>query len=167
MDRNDAPQMLIAVAEAAQDVAAGLNKFLNPVADSAVEITALIAKCFAVSSALRDLATAIEELRRYSSYNKISDDIADVITSLDFTFKDVHQTVGEGFANIKNTGVSMTAAYRRVWRDIKARFQEESGNTLTRRLEYCRSYLQELTNILQEGSVRRLHAKTFNSLSRF
>ena len=151
MDRNDAPRILTAVAQAAQDVAAGLNKFLGPVSGSEVDITALIAKCFEVSSCLRDLAKAVEGSRRRSTYDEVSEGIHDVAHSLDHTFKDVHQIVGEGFADAKKAKLSQTTAFRKVWKNIIDHFQKESGNALVRRLEYCRRLLLDLTDILHEG----------------
>ncbi len=153
MDVDEAPETLVKVAEASQDVAAGLNKFLTPVADSAPEITAVIGKCFALSSALRDLAKTIEELLQISRYRRVDAPIYDVAYSLDYTFKDIHAIVGQGFAEGHRRGLSQTTSYREVWRDINVHFQAESGNRLDRRLEYCRACIQELTIILIEGSA--------------
>lgn len=151
MDRNEAPEILKAVAEAAQDVAAGLNKFLGPLPESKVDLTALIAKCFGVSSSLHNLAEAVEDTHRLATYARISPDVHNVAYSLDHTFKDVYQVVGEGFLEGKKAKLSQSMAYRRVWRNIVDYFQRESGNTLDRRLEYCRQLLLELTDILHEG----------------
>lgn len=151
MDRNEAPEVLNAVAEAAQHVAAGLNKFLGPVPESKVDLTALIAKCFGVSSSLHNLAEAVEDTRRLATYAQISGDLHDVVSSLDHTFKDVHRIVGEGFAQAKKAKLPQSTAYRRVWKNIVEYFQRESGNNLVRRLEYCRQVLVDLTDILHEG----------------
>ena len=151
MDRNKAPDALLAVAEAAQDVAAGLHKFLSPVSDSGVEITALISKCFAVSSSLRSLAVAVQDSRRLSLFNRVSGEVEDVAKSLDHTFKDLHQIVGEGFEDARKARLPMSAAYRKVWRNINDHFQRESGNQLVRRLDYCRLLLNDLCDILQDG----------------
>lgn len=155
MDRNEASVSLIAVAEAAQDVAAGLHKFISPVSDCDADITALIAKCFDVSSALRDLVKAINECRRLAQYHRISGEVQDTCESLDHSFKDVHQIVGEGFADAKRAKTSQTAAYRRVWRNIDEHFRSESGNPLVRRLEYCRLLLIDLYDILREGYLQK------------
>ena len=151
MDRNEAPEILNAIAEAAQHVAAGLNKFLGPLPESKVDLTALIAKCFGVSSSLHNLAEAIENTRRPAIYTRVSADVHDVAHSLDHTFKDVHQIVGEGLLEAKKAKLSQNAAYRRVWRNVCDHFQRESGNALIRRLEYCRQLLVDLTDIFHEG----------------
>ena len=151
MERNDAPKALNVVAQDAQQVAAGLNKFLGPVPESKVDITALIAKCFEVSSSLHNLAEAVENSHRSATYKRISVDIYDVVHSLDYTFKDVHNIVGEGFADAKKAKLSQSTAYHRVWRNIEDYFRRESGNTITRRLEYCRLLLFDLIDILHEG----------------
>ena len=151
MDRNEAPKVLVAVAEAAQDVAAGLNQFLNQVPNSDVDITSLIGKCYQVSSSLRELATAIEESRRLSQYHGISDEVTDVARSLDHTFKDVHQIVGEGFEDTRKAGKPRSSGFRRVWRNITDHFHKESGNTLERRLELCRKLLDDLCDVIHEG----------------
>lgn len=152
MERSDAPKLLVKVAEAAQDVAAGLHKFLSQVVESDADIALLISKCFSVSSALRSLATAIEESRRLSQYSRISGEVEDVAASLDHTFKDVHQIVGEGFADAKRARVPINSAFRKVWKNINEHFQQQSGNTLVKRLEYCRLLLVDLCDILREGS---------------
>ena len=151
MDRNDAPKVLHAVAQDAQDVAAGLNKFLGPVPECKVDITALIAKCFEVSSLLHNLAEAVEDSRPSTTYKRISVDVHDVVHSLDHTFKNVHQIVGEGFRNAQKAKLSQSTAYRKVWMYIEDYFRRESGNALTRRLEYCRRLLFDLIDILHEG----------------
>ena len=151
MERDDAPKELARVAEAAHDVAAGLHKFLTPVADHVVEITALISKCFAIKSSLLELASAVEESWRSSKYNRVSVHIEDVTHSLDYTFKDVHQIVGEGFSDAKKAKLSMTSGYRKAWRNINEHFQRQSGNPLVRRLEYCRLLMSDLIDVLHKG----------------
>ena len=151
MDIDDAPQKVLLVAEAAQDVAAGFHKFTTPVPQYAAEITEVIAKCFATSSALQNLAKAIRNDRRGSKFKTYQEEISDVTYSVDYTFKDVHTYVGQGFVEAQEDGVSQRAAYRQVWRDVNAKFEEESQNRLARRLEIYHDFLQRLTNTLIEG----------------
>ena len=165
MDCNRAPKVLRDVAEAAQDVAAGFNKFLGPVPESKADLTALIAKCFEVSSSLHNLAKAVEDTRGLATYARISDDVRDVAYSLNYTFKDVRQIVGEGLAGAKNVKLSLSTPYRRVWRSIIDYFQRESGNMLIQRLEYCRRLLLDLADILHEGYEKN-NQKISNSFSR-
>ena len=129
--------MLIAVAETAQDIAAGLNEFLDAVPECSTEITALISECFAISSALRELSTAIGDYRYNRQFELIEEDVRTIRLSLDYTFEDVERCFG-------GLGVS---TYREVWRDIDHYFQTESGNTLVARLEHYRNFLIGLTRI--------------------
>lgn len=139
---------LVATAEEAQDIASALNKFLDPVAERSTEITGLISECFAVSSALRQIATAIQDPRYSGRYSSILEDVQMALRSLEFTFNDVHRLFG-GLGSL--THLSMTAGYRAVWRDIEDHFQEESRTSLSGRLEYFRRFLQDISCIVIEG----------------
>lgn len=139
---------LIATAETAQDIAAGLHKFLEPVSESSTEITGLIAECFAISSALRELNDAVGDVRQNRKYATISEDVRLVLLSLDYTFGDVHRIFG-GLARPNHS--TMSSAYRQVWRDIENYFQQQSRNTLSVRLEYYKTFLQHLICIMIEG----------------
>ena len=139
---------LIAVAETAQDVGAGLNKFLDPVADASAEIAALIALCFSISAALRRLDEAIEEYEYHRRYDHIHDDILNVRESLVYTFRDVQRLFGVGLGRI---AVLPGAQYRQVWRNLTTHFREESNNTLERRLQIYHDCLKGLTCVLNEG----------------
>ncbi len=129
---------LIAVAVTAQDVAIGLSKFLDPVPECATEITGLIAECYAISSALRELDTAIGDYRRNRRYELVAEDVRTIRLSLDYTFEDV----------LKQFGGLGRATYRQVWRDLDLYFQTESRNSLLTRLGYYRSFLMGLTRIV-------------------
>ena len=151
MDRSEIPKVLDGVAEDAKHVAAGLNKFLKPVSESNIEIEAVIAKCFEISSALHSVSKAVKDTRGLPAYKGVATDIHDVVYSLDHTFKDIHQIVGEGFVAAKKTKASQSTAFRRIWKNITDHFYRQSGNTLLRRLEHCRRLLSELYEVLYEG----------------
>lgn len=139
---------LIATAESAQDIAAGLNKFLEPVSEHSTEITLLIGECFNISSALRELDEAVGDSRQTRSYALISEDVRAVLQSLDYTFKDVNYLFG-GLS--RTIHISSSSAYRQVWRDIEKFFYDQSLNTLSVRLEYYKRFLQDLICIIVEG----------------
>ena len=139
---------LIATAESAQDIAAGLNKFLDPVSESSTEITSAIAECFAISSALRELDEAVGDFRQNRSYTSISDEVRAVLLSLEYTFEDVNHLFG-GLS--RTIHLSQSSAYRQVWREIENFFLKESRNTLSLRLEYYKRFLQDLICFLVEG----------------
>ena len=129
---------LIAVAETARDIAAGLNHFLDAVPECATEITGLISECFAISSALYELSTAIGDYRYNRQFELIVDDVRSVRLSLDYTFEDVE----------KHFGRLGRSTYREVWIDIGRHIRAESGNTLLIRLEHYRNFLLGLGRII-------------------
>ena len=138
---------LIAVAERAQDIAAALEKFLNPVDDQSAEITALMAECLSTSSALRELDRKIGDFPYHRRYPDISGDLTTVKDSLNFTFKDVQRL----FGGLGRVAVVPRAEYGYVWGDLCDYFRAESGNTLRRRLEIYCIVLQGLSYTLTEG----------------
>ena len=139
---------LIAVAESAQDIATGFNKFLEPLPEISTEITALISACYAISSALRELNTAKEDARYNRDYEFIYNDVAVVRETLDYTFKDVTQLFG-GLG--RPTHISRRTAFYQVWREIDDFFYQESNASLCERLEASRLFLIELTSVLVDG----------------
>ena len=139
---------LIAVAETAQDVAAGLNKFLIPVADASAEIASLIAQCFAISAALRRLHRAVEDCDFDRRYTRIREDVVTVRESLVYTFRDVQRLFGIGLGRAT---ILPGAEYRQVWRDLTAHFKAQSNNTLERRLQIYEGLLKDLTCTLTDG----------------
>ncbi|MCJ1424320.1 hypothetical protein MMC29_002207 [Sticta canariensis] len=141
---------LIATAESAQDIAAALSKFLDPVSESSTDITSAISECFAISSALRELDEVGGDSRQNRSYDLISDDVRAVLLSLRYTFEDVNDLFG---GLLRTIHLSQSAVYRQVWRDIENFFLDESRNTLSVRLEYYKRYLQDMICIMIDGSL--------------
>ncbi|KAL8726692.1 MAG: hypothetical protein Q9166_006560 [cf. Caloplaca sp. 2 TL-2023] len=150
---------LIVVAEDAQDIAAGFNKFLDPVPEISTDITALIAECYAISSALRELSTAKDDPRYYREYDRIHTNVCIVQESLNYTFHDVRRL----FAGLgRSSNSSQRTLYYQVWREIDDHFYHESNSSLWKRLEYCRLYLAELIRILMDGSAVTLPHNFYN-----
>lgn len=138
---------LIATAETAQDVGSALSKFLDPVADASAEITALIAECFSTSSALRKLDTAIREYQDPGRHTAVAGAVRTVKDSLGFTFIDVQRIVGE----LGRYSIISALSYRQIWKELVVYFQEQSNNTLSRRLKLYQHFIEELRFILIEG----------------
>ena len=136
----------LAQAESAQDVAAGLNRFLDPVPEYSTEITALISECFAISSAIRELRTAIGDSRYNRQYLEVQYDINVTLRSLDYTFDDILRMFG-GLGSAHH--LSQASAYLSVWTDITVHFQNESSISLCRRLEDYRRFLHMLAMIVE------------------
>ncbi|KAL9028380.1 MAG: hypothetical protein Q9196_003246 [Gyalolechia fulgens] len=146
---NEEEMALIAVAEKAQDVAAGFNKFLDQVPEFSTEITGLISECFAISSALRELNTAIQDPRYEYDYAYVARDVSIVRQSLDYTFSDVVLLFGGLGRPLSH--VSKRMLFTQVWREISDHFYRESNSSLCKRLEYNRLYLQDISCILIDG----------------
>ena len=139
---------LIAVAEECIDIAEALRRFLNPVDDESAEITALIAECYSVSSALRKLERTIGPFPHHHRYYiDISANLTTVKDSLKFTFDDVHRILGR----LGRVAVVPRAEYEYVWDDLCEYFYRESGNPLRRRLEIYGILLEGFTDILIQG----------------
>lgn len=151
MPYDEEEMALIAVAEKAQDIAAGFNKFLDPVPEIATEITGLISECYAISSALRELNTATQDPRYAYDYAFVAKDIHTIRYSLDYTFTDVFRLFG-GLGR-PASHVSNRALYNQVWREIDDYFYRESNSSLCKRLEHNRLYLQEISCILIDGQA--------------
>ncbi|KAL8987693.1 MAG: hypothetical protein Q9177_003124 [Variospora cf. flavescens] len=146
---------LIAVAEKAQDIAAGFNKFLEPVPEISTEITGLISECYAISSALRELNTAKEDPLYAYDYDYVSRDVIIARQSLEYTFHDVFRLFG-GLG--RPSFLSNRMAYYQVWRDIDDHFYQEASS------EYKYQELQDRTMALLGKQELRLEA-AFNNLS--
>ncbi|KAL8937000.1 MAG: hypothetical protein Q9211_003904 [Gyalolechia sp. 1 TL-2023] len=144
---------LIAVAEKAQDVAAGFNKFLDQVPEFSTEITGLISECFAISSALRELNTAIQDPRYEYDYAYVARDVSIVRQSLDYTFSDVVLLFGGLGRPLSH--VSKRMLFTQVWREISDHFYRESNSSLCKRLEYNRLYLQDISCANRQRSFER------------
>ena len=141
---------LLAVAETAQDVGSALTKFLDqgdPIADYSADITALIAQCFATSSALRSLRDAADEYPYPRRHQRIANDLNTVRSSLTYSFKDVQHI----FGGLGRAGITPGAVYRQVWRELDDHFRREGGVSLKRRLEYYQQFLYGLTDTLTDG----------------
>ncbi|KAL9016544.1 MAG: hypothetical protein Q9185_006121 [Variospora sp. 1 TL-2023] len=146
---------LIALAEEAQDIAAGFNKFLETVPEISTEITGLISECYAISSALRELYTAKEDPRYAYDYDYVSRDVIIARQCLKYTFHDVFRLFG-GLG--RPSYISNKTAYYQVWRDIEDHFYQEASS------EYKYQELQDRTMALLGKQELRLEA-AFNNLS--
>ena len=140
---------LLAFAETAQDIGSALTKFLDSVTDYSPDITALIAQCFAVSSALRGLHDTMNKFFYPLRHQRISDDLLTLRNSLIHTFKDIQQILGR----LGGSSLIIRTGYYQVWEELDSHFYQESGNTLKRRLEYYQEFIRGLTDTLIEGHL--------------
>ncbi len=151
MESGSVTDRLLDEAENAQDVAAGLNRFLDAIPECSTEITAVISELFAISSALRELHTALGS-RRYGRRGPlIEEDMELALPSLNITLEDVVEMFGRLGRS------SLATAYRRVWKEICLKFRDEGGISLCSRLEIYRTFFIELALVLT-GYVHLLKA---------
>lgn len=136
---------LTAFSETAEDIAAALLVFKEPVASQATEITALISELFAISSALLELDTAQRDHPYHRLRREVEGDQRTVLLSLDFTFKDVRRLLG-GLGNPIYR--SLRESYQGVWNAIDRHFHQQGHNALVRRLEYYTLFLMDLRTIV-------------------
>jgi hypothetical protein len=137
---------LNSTSDSAQDIGSALLTFQRHLHNFATEITALISELFAISSAILELQTALLDPRFANSLTRrnrltIEDDKGIVIRSLEYTFNDIYRFLGD---LSRRTWRSDREAYMAVWQTMDDFFREESRNTLLTRLEYYRSFLDEL-----------------------
>jgi len=139
--------------ETAEDIAAALLIFKEPVSNRATEITALISELFAISSALLELDTAQRDNPYHRLRREVDDDQRTVVLSLDYTFKDIRRLLG-GLGNPIYR--SARESYQGVWNAIERHFLQQANNPLVQRLEYYRRFLLDLGSIVQKSVA--LHA---------
>ena len=133
---------LIAQADRSSDIGTALAKFIDRVPEWAVDITATVAACFSISSALRDLNIAIQHARPFDTPS----DVRTVLKSLETTFNDIDRLF-EGLGRQRNN-VALDDAFLNVWLDIVEYFLDESKKTLCERLQLCEQFIRELTRIV-------------------
>ncbi|KAK4991139.1 hypothetical protein LTR50_002069 [Elasticomyces elasticus] len=138
-------QQLIRHAKNAEDVAAGLQVFLDRVPQYATDISAIISELFATSSATRALHTASDDLRYARAFHTIRSDLDLVLRSLQYTLG----TVRGIFAR---TGL---ASYRVLWDGLNL-FVQTEGSSLCTRLEWYKIFLHDLFDVLRSISTGRL-----------
>jgi len=134
--------------ETAEDIAAALLIFKEPVSNRATEITALISELFAISSALLELDTAQRDNPYHRLRREVDDDQRTVVLSLDYTFKDIRRLLG-GLGNPIYR--SARESYQGVWNAIERHFLQQANNPLVQRLEYYRRFLLDLGSIVQKS----------------
>lgn len=152
---------LVVEAEKAEDIGAAFSKFKEALPDQATEITALISELWAISSALRDLHTAIQSREYGRNIHYIADDLRVVRTSVSYTLKDVFDIIGDINSNSRGN-LPTIGAYRQTWKDIYLHFRKESPSSLCIRLETYRTFIMELGSIMKRYGFAVLPATSAN-----
>ena len=141
---------LLEYAKDAEDVAAGLQVFLDEIPHYAKDITGDIAELFAISSALHVLDEALD-LSDYGRYSgRITGDLDLTLPSLGHTLDDIRSMFGKSKRNSRQHPGAFpgTPQYSIIWDDLCMDFKEQ-GAGLSYRLELYRTYLQGLFDILK------------------
>ncbi|KAL4785688.1 hypothetical protein BJX76DRAFT_165416 [Aspergillus varians] len=137
----------------AEEVAAGLRRFRDPLPEHATEITALIADLYTISSSLK----ALEDLSRHHRYGAIFNvaraDVNLVSASLQYTLDDIV----DFFGDLDGRKASSRSAYKRTWSSMCAFFMDESGESLPTRLAKYKVFLNELEDLIKEAGPDYLH----------
>jgi hypothetical protein len=146
---------LLETARDAENVASGLQIFLDEVPSWATEISACIAEFFAISSALRHLDGALE-LPRYIPYHgRIARDASIVFPSLEYTMEDVRDMFSKtGVPDQVPGAFPELPKYRMLWEDLDVDMKNQ-GASLCPRLEMYRVFTLGLLDILR--GYRALH----------
>lgn len=145
---------LLEYAKEAEDVASGLQVFLDEIPRHAKDITGDIAELFAISNALHVLNEGLE-LSRYGRYSgRILIDLEIVLPSLGHTLDGVRHMFSKSKRNsrVHPGAFPGTPPYNLIWEDLRADFKAE-GMALPMRLELYRTYLQGMFDVLKGAPV--------------
>jgi hypothetical protein len=142
---------LIASSDRARDVAAAFVKFSTHVGQKA-DISVLVSELLAISASLRELDTAWRNSLHSYPRGIINDDIYTLLRSLEYTIKEVARHCGQlGWSGYP----SSRDAYQDVWQKMEDYFYAEGGNSLLRRLEYYREFVDGLRRVVLGCVVAR------------
>ncbi|RDW86556.1 uncharacterized protein DSM5745_03198 [Aspergillus mulundensis] len=132
----------------AEEVAAGLRRFRDPLPEHSTEITGLIADLFTISTSLKTLEDLSLHHHYGAIFNVARSDVDLVSASLQYTLDDIVDFFGDIDSRRGSTNRN---AYKRTWVAMSRFFQEESGYSLPRRLANYKSFLKELEDLISEA----------------
>ena len=138
---------LVSEAKQAEDVASGLQIWLDAIPQCATDISANISELFAISSALRSLDNALDPKEYEGAFPLIKKQLDLILKSLQYTLGAVREMFGQS----RLTSYAGSPPYRKLWDALGKRFKGE-GPSLCSRLELYRVFILELFGILT-GSV--------------
>ncbi|KAF2501805.1 hypothetical protein BU16DRAFT_546895 [Lophium mytilinum] len=157
---------LLEYAKDAEDVAAGLQVFLDEIPQYGKDITGDIAELFAISAALRHLDESLD-LSRYGKYvGSIVAELDLAIPSLGFTLDEIRNMFGKSKRDTRQHPGAFpgTPQYAMIWEDLNVDLKEQ-GIALPARLEMYRVFLQGLFDILRgkrdpiDPDIEHIHAR--------
>jgi hypothetical protein len=135
---------LLRAAQDADEVAAGLQLFLDHIPQRETDLEGCIEELLALGAAIRELA---EEHPDYDTISvRLTADVDLCIRSLGFTLRKVRAMFGET-RHVKYSG---ERPYRRAWEDLHEYFAvQERGPSLLSRLETYDIFVQSILDSLK------------------
>lgn len=128
-----------------EEIAAGLQIFIDNVPQYEDEISTSLKKLLAISAAIRALETALDPAVCEQLDNRFDKDLVLVLQSLRLTL----DTVRRMFGQTRSPRVADDPSYTILWEDLSAAFRYQGGPPLGVRLRWCHSFLQELFDLLR------------------
>ncbi|KAF2458013.1 hypothetical protein BDY21DRAFT_21451 [Lineolata rhizophorae] len=151
-------RMLVEEVKDAEDVAAGLQVFLEQVPPRATDISANMSELFAISSTLRAFHHSFSPMELGQPSVMVAQNIAMTLNSLAYTLKSVRDMFGRS----KYTAYSGSPQYRALWDDLDSQLRAESNQSLCSRLENYRIFLQGLFDLWM-GTPSAIDLRIFHS----
>ncbi|KAJ4382064.1 hypothetical protein N0V86_002392 [Didymella sp. IMI 355093] len=141
---------LLDYAKEAEETAAGLGAFVSEIPQYRKDITGDIAELYAISNALQTLQEAVEHPRLGRASGLILKDLEICLPSLGYTLDDVRDMFNKSKRKSRLPGAFPgTPQYVEMWEDALADFKIQ-GISLPNRLEYYRTYLQGMYDVLRD-----------------
>lgn len=140
---------LLDYAKDAEDTAATLGTFVGEIPQYRKDITGDIAELYAISNALQTLHEALELSRHGRQSGRILKDLDICLPSLGYTLDDIRDIFNNSKRKSRLPGAFPgTPQYAEMWEDALADFKTQ-GISLPLRLEYFRTYLQGMHDVLR------------------
>ena len=137
-------RVLLKASRDADDVAAGLQVFLDHIPQRETDLEGCIDELVALSAALREIAEDHPDFDRINQ--RLTTDVQLCIRSLALTLRKVRTMFGET-RHVKYSG---ERPYRRAWEDLDVYFiEQERGPSLLARLETYDIFVQSVLDSLR------------------
>ncbi|KAL2003602.1 hypothetical protein VTN02DRAFT_3148 [Thermoascus thermophilus] len=132
----------------AEDVAAGLRQFRDPLPEHSTEITGMIADLYAISTALNSLEELTSSRHYRHNLHLVQPDLDLVQASLKYTLEDVV----DFFGDLDSRRTLTRDVYKQTWIDLSTFFNNEIHYSLATRLGKYKLFLKELEDIMKNKS---------------
>ncbi|KAL2854847.1 hypothetical protein BJY01DRAFT_25402 [Aspergillus pseudoustus] len=144
---------LSVTAGTAEEVAAGLRRFRDPLPEHATEITGLIADLYQISTSLKTLEDLSADRRYRLNIPFARPDLDLASASLQYTLDDVV----DFFGHLEGPRALSRDIHKRIWLSMGRFFMEESAETLDIRLAKYKVFLIELEDYIKDNNPDQGH----------